>query len=897
MATQRQTERKDRGRRGRWGNARWLGGATAVAVCLVASGTAAQQAEPVPPAPTVVQGSPGAGMSAGPVRAPLLPGARQVAAQVPPAPPGAGTTPQPAGPTAVPVAPPTGTSPGSSAPATAPVESPVPEEAQLQSNIEYEPMPSGQRIQFNLQDVDLPVLVRIISNITGRRFILGAKARSIKATVFSPEEVTAAEAYRAFLAVLQSNGMTVVPAGRYWVVTESAGAAQESVPVYRDGESTPAEARMVTRIHRLRHVGAEEIANLLNRFKSRDGDVTPYPPTNTVIITDFGSNVRRLLLILQELDVAGTGERIWVEPVHYADAEELAQKIQEVFEASGIAASAQQGGRRVQQEEGKHPPPGSGGGEGDTETVVTRLTKVLAEPRTNALIIVATEPAYLQVLELVRRLDVPVSGEGEIHVHPLQHADAEELAGVLNSLVTGSGMSSSRRSGRSGGAAAQAQPAQGEAFAGQVRIQADTATNSLVIVSSPRDYAALRQVIGQLDIPRRQVFVEAVIMEVSLERLRNLGISFHGGDMVDTAGEQSLVYGGFYPLSTIAIDTNALQGLAVGMRGWELEGSDQTLLPGVSIPAFGVLLSALQTDNDVNVLSTPNILATDNVAAEIMVGGNIPVQQGGYGAGALASLAGQTAGANAGALSSLLGGLNPYVSVGYQKVGITLKITPQINESDQVRLEIELEVSEVTGESSLGPIIGQKTAKTTSVVRDQQTVVIGGLMTDSEVETVEKVPFLGDIPILGYLFRHTRTRTTKRNLLIFLTPYIIRDPSDFRRIFNRKMEERREFIEQISALREREWSPDIDYSRSNGLFEEINQTIGQLEEEEELRRQMEQAPPPEHRPSDPISTEAFQALPADTYVEISPAGERPMVDAVPVTVSPGMQQPPPAVVY
>ncbi|MBN1773357.1 MAG: type II secretion system secretin GspD [Deltaproteobacteria bacterium] len=873
---------------------RAVAGAIAIAVWLAATGTAAQQTEP--PAPTVVPGAPGA-TTATQVR-PLLPGARQVAAQAAPANDGPATTPQAVGPTPVPVAPPTpppATPPGR--PTTTPVESPVPAEAQLQSNIDYEPMPSGQRIQFNLQDVDLPILVRIISNITGRRFILGAKARSIKATVFSPEEVTAGEAYRAFLAVLQSNGMTVVPAGRYWVITESAGAAQEAVPVYRDGESTPSDARMVTRIHRLRHVGAEEIANLLNRFKSRDGDVTPYPPTNTVILTDFGNNVQRLLVILQELDVAGTGERIWVEPVHYADAEELAQKIQEVFEATGIAASAQQGGRRTTQEEVK-PATGQTGHAGATETVVTRLTKVLAEPRTNALIIVATEPAYLQVLELVRRLDVAVSGEGEIHVHPLQHADAEELAGVLNSLVTGSGIgATSRRSGRTGGAAAQAQPAQGEAFAGQVRIQADTATNSLVIVSSPRDYAALRQVIGQLDIPRRQVFVEAVIMEVSLERLRNIGVSFHGGDMVDTAGEQSLVYGGFYPLSTIAVDTNALQGLAVGMRGWELEGSDQTLLPGVSIPAFGVLLSALQTDNDVNVLSTPNILATDNVAAEIMVGGNIPVQQGGYGAGALSSLAGQAAGANAGAMSSLLGGLNPYVSVGYQKVGITLSITPQINESDQVRLEIELEVSEVTGESSLGPIIGQKTAKTTSVVRDQQTVVIGGLMTDSEVETVEKVPFLGDIPILGYLFRHTRTRITKRNLLIFLTPYIIRDPSDFRRIFNRKMEERREFIEQISALREREWSPNIDYSRSNGLFEQINRTIVDLEEEEQLRLQMEQTPPPEHRPGEPISTESFEALAAEGYVEITPAGERPMVDAVPVTVSPGMQQPPPAVVY
>ncbi|MBI5489189.1 MAG: type II secretion system secretin GspD [Deltaproteobacteria bacterium] len=849
-----------------------------------------------PPAP-VIQGATGIVQPGSMVR-PALPGPRLTApglssaaqaaqgqGQTPPVP-----VPAPVSPAEQPPPPPP--PPPST---TTPVESPVPEEAQLQSNIDYEPMPSGQRFQFNLQDVDLPVLVRIISNITGRRFILGAKARSIKATIFSPDEVTAGEAYRAFLAVLAANGMTVVPSGRYWVITESAGAAQESVSTYRDGETTPTEARMVTRIHRLENVSAEEMANLLNRFKSRDGDITPYPPTNTLIITDFGNNVQRLLLIVQELDVAGTGERIWVEPVHYADAEELAQKIQEVFEASGIAASAQQGGnRRAPVEEVKYPP--QGGAAGTEERVVTRLTKVIADPRTNSLVIVATEPAYLQVLELIRRLDVPVAGEGEIHVHPLQHADAEELAGVLNSLATGGG---GRIGGRPGMGAPGA-PGGGEALAGEVRIQADTATNSLVIVSSPRDYAALSQVIQQLDIPRRQVFVEAVIMEVSLERLRNVGLSFHGGDMVDTAGQDSLVYGGFYPLETISVSADALQGMAVGIRGFELAGSDTTGLAGtgVSIPAFGVLLHALQTDNDVNVLSTPNILATDNVPAEIMVGGNIPVQQGGYGSGlgGLAALAGQAGGSSA---SSLLGGLNPFVSVGYQKVGITLKITPQINESDQVSLEIELEVSEVTGESSLGPIIGQKTAHTTSVVRDQQTVVIGGLMTDSEVETVEKVPFLGDIPILGYLFRHTRTRTTKRNLLIFLTPYIIRDPSDFRRIFNRKMEERRAFIEEISALREREWSPDIDYSRTNGLLEDINQTIEDLEVEEDLQRQMEAAPPPAHVPSEPISTESWSTAAGDTYVEIGPGGaEQPVIQTAPgqFAPSPGMTAPAPVVI-
>jgi general secretion pathway protein D len=239
--------------------------------------------------------------------------------------------------------------------------------------------------------------------------------------------------------------------------------------------------------------------------------------------------------------------------------------------------------------------------------------------------------------------------------------------------------------------------------------------------------------------------------------------------------------------------------------------------------------------------------------------------------------------------------MNPYVNIGYQKVGITLKITPQINESDQVRLEIELEVSEIAAMTDLGPQINQRTAKTTSVVRDQQTVVIGGLMTDSEVETVDKIPFLGDIPVLGYLFRHSHTIQQKRNLLIFLTPYIIRDPSDFRRIFNRKMEERREFIEQVRALREREWSPDIDYSRTNGLFEEINQTIREVEDEEALRQQMQEAPPPEHRPSDPISPAAWEALTTEGYLEVGPEGTTEVRGTPTFVPSPGMVTAPPTI--
>lgn len=197
-------------------------------------------------------------------------------------------------------------------------------------------------------------------------------------------------------------------------------------------------------------------------------------------------------------------------------------------------------------------------------------------------------------------------------------------------------------------------------------------------------------------------------------------------------------------------------------------------------------------------------------------------------------------------------GFNPMFSIGRQNVGLTLKITPHINESDQIKLEIELEISEVTGETDLGPLIDQRMAKTVSVVKDQQTVVLGGLVKDNITETVDKIPVLGDIPILGYLFKKKKTRITKTNLLIFLTPYIIRDATDFRLIFNRKMEERREFIEQFTAFKSAEYEPTIDYSRTNGLVEEIHKSISELEEEQALIQQILLAPPPAHVPKTSI---------------------------------------------
>ncbi|MEZ4405247.1 MAG: secretin N-terminal domain-containing protein [Polyangiales bacterium] len=283
--------------------------------------------------------------------------------------------------------------------------------------MDYQPLPPGARITFNLQDADLPDLVRAIGNITGRRFIIPGKVRSIKTTIYSPTKVTAGEAYRAFLSVLEVNGMTVVPSGRYLKIQETAGAATQVMPTYGSGESAPTDDRYITRIVRLRSISAEDASNVLGHFKSRDGDITAYAATNTLIITDNAANIRRMMQILSEVDVPSVGEQIWVEPVHYALASELATRLTEIVGGNTPAPAA---GAR---------PAGA--------TAELRLGRILADDRSNSLIIVATQRMYLRILELLRRLDVSVEGEGQLRVLRLQHATADELATTLNNITGG----------------------------------------------------------------------------------------------------------------------------------------------------------------------------------------------------------------------------------------------------------------------------------------------------------------------------------------------------------------------------------------------------------------------------------------------------------------------------
>lgn len=699
--------------------------------------------------------------------------------------------------------------------------------------------PYYKRIKVTLKpDSELHDLVAWISGMTCKRFIITGTIRAPKVTIISPTPITPNEAYRAFLSALNAMGLTIQPSGRYLKIIEISKGATTSVMTCGPGRRCPRDERVVTQVIRLKHVEPDDVATVLRNLTK--GNIITYGATNLLIITDTGANIRRLRKIIRNLDVEAQAEKIWIVRIKHAEAEEVATKLLEVFPTAdgakkGNKRAPRRTSRRRRRKVSKASRLVSVKGGGSTLAV----SKIIADERTNLLIIVADERSYLRVRALIRKLDIVVpGGEEKIHIVALANADAQELAATLAGLTGGSsrGRSRSSRRGRSSrrrkntrSRSSRGRSGAVSLFKGEVQITEDQPTNSLIIVASMKDYLALLKVIKKLDQPRRQVFIEATILEVALSKQRELGMSFHGGVPIGSGDNQSLLLVGNNATKSIFLDPASLMGLAVGLRGPELANAEQLLgIPGISFPTFGAFFQALQTNNDVNIISSPHILTTDNEEAEISIGENVPFQASISGMPNLAGMAGATGAASM--------GLGMMQSIQRQDVALTLKITPHINEGDYVRLEIDQEINEV---KSIDPVVGPTTTKrkikTVVVVKDQQTVVIGGLITEKVKENVQKVPLLGDIPILGYLFKNTVRTVEKTNLLIFLTPYVIRDQSDLRRIFQIKIQQRKEFIERYTAFKDLDLDAVIDFRHKRGLLEEINR-VGRMGEDEAKMR-------------------------------------------------------------
>jgi general secretion pathway protein D len=730
----------------------------------------------------------------------------------------------------------------------------------FEKGIKCKKLPLDTKIRLDFNDIALGDLTKFISCITEQNFILaGGANKSATVSILSPKPVTAYEAYKAYLSTLEANSLTIVPNGNFLEIVPSGEAKQQGAPIFGPSKKGPNDDRMVTRLIQLEHIEGQEILPVIEKFKTKSADLTIYAPTNTLIVTDTGSNIRRLLTLIEELDVPVGKEKIWIRPIQYAEAAEILSMLQNLFQASGStkSSSGRTSSPKSSKRKGKSArttsPSSVVGNSGDLTSV--SITKMLSDERTNSIIFVASRTSYLKVDRLLRKLDVPIPGEGQIHIHGLENADAEEIAQTLSSLASSSGRSKGKRSSKSkekSKSKSKSSSSGGALLQGDVKITAYEPTNSLVIESSLKDYLSLQKVIKQLDVRRKQVYVEAIIMEISQNKQKDVGLSGSGGiPDIELGGEQvPLLFGvGGLGLDVQgALSTLTAGGGAIGMQGpmVDLSGGvsgsgDSTSTGGsFSIPAFGFTLQALATTSNVNVLSTPHILTVENEEAEIQVGKRQPYRNSSMGGlGGLSSLAGLAGGGASSALGSLgslgsLGGLGSQVQ--YVDVDLTLKIKPQVNASDFVRLEIEQNIDDIEGFFAEAPITSKRKISNIVVVRDGQPVVIGGLMRDSETESVEKVPFLGDIPLLGMLFRRTSTTVEKRNLLLIIIPHVIKDPSDLKQIHEQRQKEYRDFSRML-AMRKKEFTGELDYRKKVGLLQSMHITIDRARRDRELNEQ------------------------------------------------------------
>ncbi len=719
---------------------------------------------------------------------------------------------------------------------SAPAEAAAPEEI---------PADLSGSTEINVKNAEIAAIIRIFSKKTKRNYILDERVKG-KVSIYLPGKVSSDEAVKILDSVLSLKGFSAVPiADNLWKVIPAKEAKQSTIPTLTDQMPDSPSAAMVTRLVNLKFIGADEAKQLITPLISADGLLNAYTGTNSLILIDSEDNISRLLKIIESLDVPFSDREMSIIPVKHADALDLATKLGEILGlgTSGQDAGASRSGTdtgldliRARLKEAAvnsstnaantgRSADGSAGGSAASSTVAARSRepKIVPDERTNSIIVVADEETTARIRALVDQLDSEVDMSGRrYYVYRCKYASAEDLAEVLSGATpssgsdssrtlssqgaggsdsifggAGSGMGSSRggstynrnrdsqsqrtqqrlqnqqrlpgqsRSGASGGGAGG-----GFNLGEDVSITADPSTNSLIIHADKGEYNKVMDLLKQLDIKRRQVLVEAMLLEVALDAGMSASTQFLG-----SAGGKD---GGVFAKSDFNSNLEALLSDPTQLSNFSVAAaSSGTLtLPGdITIPTQTILLSAAQSNSNVNVLSAPTILATDNEPAEIVVGQNVPF---------LASTS--TSGDNLN---------NTFNQIDRQDVGITLRLTPQISSGDSVRLEIFTEVSNVVAStlaSELGPTTTVRTSETSIITKDNQMVVIGGLMADDVNETTTGIPFFKDIPVLGHLFRDSAESHRRTNLLIFITPRIVKDQFDAR---DTTMERRDQLSEEM----------------------------------------------------------------------------------------------------
>jgi len=586
---------------------------------------------------------------------------------------------------------------------------------------------SERFISIDFNNVDINVFIKFISELTSKNFVVDERVRG-KVTIISPSRISVKEAYKVFESVLEVHGYTTVKAGEVTKIVPAPDARSKNIETRLKEDAASPEDRVVTQLIPLKFASAPEIQKLFAPLVSKNSVTLAYPPTNMLIITDVYSNIQRLIRIINAIDISGMGQELSVIPLEHADASKFVKILDSVF-----------------QDKRK------------TRTPDLTEIKFVADERTNTIILMASEVETSRIKRLIKMLDQETPrGKGNIQVYYLENANAEDLGKVLQDLPT-----------KKGGAPG---PAKAPFVSEDVKITADKATNSLIIMGGKEDYQVLEDIIKKLDIPRSMVYIESLIMEVNVNKEFNLGVQWQAGGTTQIDNKDAAFGGGFIPetgiISTPLRTLPSPQGFSLGIF------SEAITIGGITFPNLYAVVNAFKKDQDVHILSTPQILTTDNEEASITVGKNVPFQT-------RSAASGENI-------------VDQYSYYEYKDVGITLKITPQISHERLVRLNISQELTALdlqTTTSADRPTTFKRTIDTTVIVKDGNTVVIGGLIDDTFSDSEFKVPCLGDIPMLGYLFKTTERGSAKTNLFVFISPRVVNNPAEAQAILDSKQDQ------------------------------------------------------------------------------------------------------------
>lgn len=584
------------------------------------------------------------------------------------------------------------------------------------------------KVTINLKNAEIDTLIHMVSKQTGKNFIVDERVKG-KVTVISGAEMDKAELYQTFLSILSVHGFAVVPAGNIYKIVPEALAKAQNTPVGNQGEIGTGD-EFVTQVVEVQNINAAQLIPILRPLVPQQGHLAANPENNVLVISDRAANIMRLMKIIRRVDRPQQNE-VDVVMLEHASAVEVVRIIKNLDSSATGAGSNQ-----------------------------AKKAHVLADERTNSVLISGDKSERLRLQALITHLDTPLESVGNTQVVYLRYAKASDLLPVLQGVSDS--MAGMKRGGNAPAAAGNNAVAGfvGGATAVATNIQADDSTNSLIITAAPDAQQSLKAVIRQLDVRRAQVLVEAVIAEVEASKTQELGVQWIVEGLSGNTGPVGLINFGSPGSGIVDIAASLNNGSvpsAGALNGGTIGGGRYR--SGNSFN-FAVLLRALAADSSTNVLSTPSLVTLDNEEAEIHVGQNVPFITGQY------TNTGATAGAS-----------NPFQTIQREDVGIKLKVKPQINEGNTIKLEIEQEVSNlVPGTTGTADVVtNTRTLKTVVMIEDGNMLVLGGLIDESLTDTAQKVPGLGDLPLIGGLFRSQGVQKVKRNLMIFLHPVIIRD--------------------------------------------------------------------------------------------------------------------------